>query len=203
MNLTDLTTAQIVAIAVILLIALAVIVFAVRRSRSERLRKKFGDAEYERTIAERGDRRAAEAHLEQRTERVKSFHLRALSEADRLRFQEAWTGVQARFVDGPAGAVTEADQLLGDLMATRGYPVGDFETRAADISVDHPMVVQNYRAGHDIAVRHLKGQASTEDLRRAMIHYRALFEDLVSEPGSRTTDSTRYPAQTISKKEVA
>jgi len=203
MNLTDLTTAQIVAIAVILLIALAVIVFAVRRSRSERLRKKFGDAEYERTIAERGDRRAAEAHLEQRTERVKSFHLRALSEADRLRFQEAWTGVQARFVDGPAGAVTEADQLLGDLMATRGYPVGDFETRAADISVDHPMVVQNYRAGHDIAVRHLRGQASTEDLRRAMIHYRALFEDLVSETGSRTTDSTRYPAQTISKKEVA
>ena len=203
MNLTDLTTAQIVAIAAILLIVLAVIVFAVRRSRSERLRKRFGDAEYERTIAERGNRRAAEAHLEQRTERVKSFHLRALSEADRLRFQEAWTGVQARFVDGPAGAVTEADQLLGDLMATRGYPVGDFETRAADISVDHPMVVQNYRAAHDIAVRHLKGQASTEDLRRAMIHYRALFDDLVSEPGSRTTDSTRYPVQTISKKEVA
>ena len=154
MNLSDLTSAQIVAIIAIFVIAVAVIVFAVRRSRTERLRKKFGDAEYERTVAERGNRRAAEANLVQRTERVKSFHLRPLAEADRLRFQEAWASVQARFVDGPAGAVTEADQLLGDLMATRGYPVGDFETRAADISVDHPMVVQNYRAGHDIAVRH-------------------------------------------------
>ena len=200
MNLSDLTTAQIVAIIAILVIVVAVIIFAVRRSRSERLRKKFGDAEYERTIAERGDRRAAEANLEQRTERVKSFHLRPLSEADRLRFQEAWAAVQARFVDGPAGAVTEADQLLGDLMATRGYPVGDFETRAADISVDHPMVVQNYRAGHDIAVRHLQGHATTEDLRRAMIHYRALFDDLVSEPGARTTDTI---TRNTSRREVA
>ena len=204
MNLSDLTTAQIVAIVAIVLIVAAVIVFAVRKSRSERLRKKFGDAEYERTIAERGDRRRAEAQLEQRAERVKSFHLRALSEADRVRFQEAWTAVQARFVDGPAGAVAEADRLLGDLMATRGYPVGDFETRAADISVDHPMVVQNYRAGHEIAVRQLKGQASTEDLRRAMIHYRALFDDLVSESGAGSkSGSAPYPIRTISKRDVA
>ena len=200
MNLPELTTAQIVAIVAVLVIVIAVIVFAVRRSRSERLRKKFGDAEYERTIAERGDRRAAEANLEQRTERVKSFHLRPLSEADRLRFEEAWAAVQARFVDGPAGAVTEADQLLGDLMATLGYPVGDFETRAADISVDHPLVVQNYRAGHDIAARHLQGHSSTEDLRRAMIHYRALFDDLVSEPGTRKTETI---TRNTSRREVA
>ena len=200
MNLSDLTSAQIVAIIAIFVIAVAVIVFAVRRSRTERLRKKFGDAEYERTVAERGNRRAAEANLVQRTERVKSFHLRPLAEADRLRFQEAWASVQARFVDGPAGAVTEADQLLGDLMATRGYPVGDFETRAADISVDHPMVVQNYRAGHDIAVRHLQGHAGTEDLRRAMIHYRALFDDLVSEPGARTPETI---TRNMSRREVA
>ena len=200
MNLSDLTSAQIVAIIAIFVIAVAVIVFAVRRSRTERLRKKFGDAEYERTVAERGNRRAAEANLEQRTERVKSFHLRPLAEADRLRFQKAWAEVQARFVDGPAGAVTEADQLLGDLMATRGYPVGDFETRAADISVDHPMVVQNYRAGHDIAVRHLQGHAGTEDLRRAMIHYRALFDDLVSEPGARTLETI---TRNTSRREVA
>ena len=200
MNLSDLTSAQIVAIIAIFVIAVAVIVFAVRRSRTERLRKKFGDAEYERTVAERGNRRAAEANLVQRTERVKSFHLRPLAEADRLRFQEAWAAVQARFVDGPAGAVTEADQLLGDLMATRGYPVGDFETRAADISVDHPMVVQNYRAGHDIAVRHLQGHAGTEDLRRAMIHYRALFDDLVSEPGARTPETI---TRNMSRREVA
>ena len=125
-----------------------------------------------------------------------------LSDFDRSRFRDAWAQVQARFVDGPAGAVTEADQLLGDLMAARGYPVGDFETRAADISVDHPTVVQNYRSGHDIAVRHLKGQATTEDLRRAMIHYRALFEDLI---GERNTTAPAVPVDYTprSKREVA
>lgn len=178
----ELTTPQIAAIVVVVLIVLAVIIVSVKRSRSARLRRKFGEAEYDRTVAIRGDKSKAEELLEARTERVQSFHLRELSVADRARFQEAWASVQARFVDGPVGAVTEADQLVGDLMATRGYPVGDFETRAADISVDHPLVVQNYRAGHDIALRHLKGQASTEDLRRAMIHYRTLFDDLVGEP---------------------
>jgi hypothetical protein len=90
--------------------------------------------------------------------------------------------VQARFVDSPGGAVTEADQLLGDVMSTRGYPVSDFEQRAADISVDHPLVLENYRSAHGIAVRQTRGQASTEELRQAMIHYRTLFDELVSEP---------------------
>lgn len=182
MNFSDLTTPQIAAIVVVILIIAAVIVFAFQKSRTARLRKKFGEAEYDRAVAERGDRTRAETLLEQRTKRVESFHLRDLSPGDRARFEEAWTRVQAHFVDGPAGAVTEADQLLGDVMATRGYPVGDFETRAADISVDHPEVTQNYRAAHEIAMRHLRGQATTEDLRRAMIHYRALFVDLVGEP---------------------
>jgi hypothetical protein len=182
MNLSNLTTFQIIAFAGVVLIVAAVIVIALQKSRTARLRRKFGEAEYDRTVAQRGNRSSAEALLEKRTKRVESFHLRTLSTADRVRFHEAWERVQAHFVDGPAGAVTEADQLLGDLMAVRGCPVSDFETQAADISVDHPQVVQNYRAGHDIAVRHLKGQASTEDLRRAMIHYRTLFEDLVSEP---------------------
>jgi hypothetical protein len=177
----NLTTAQIIAVVVVVLIVAAVIVVAFNKTRSARLRNRFGEAEYEKTVAERGDRRTAEAVLEKRTERVESFHLRTLPAADRARFQEAWASVQAHFVDGPAGAVMEADKLLGDVMAARGYPVTDFETRAADISVDHPLVVQNYRAGHEIAVRHLNGKASTEDLRRAMIHYRTLFEDLVSE----------------------
>lgn len=187
MNLSDLTTSQmigIIAIVVAIIIVIAVVIASVRKSRTERLRKKFGDAEYERAVAERGSRTRAEEMLEQVTRRVGSFHLRPLTDADRARFQEAWARVQARFVDGPAAAVTEADQLLGDVMAARGYPVSDFETRAADISVDHPTVVQNYRAGHEIAVRHLKGQAGTEDLRRAMIHYRTLFEELVDEPGA-------------------
>jgi hypothetical protein len=183
MNLSSLTTPQIIAIVAVILILGGVIVYALQKSRTARLRRKFGEAEYERAVVERGDRNRAEALLEQRTKRVESFHLRALSVADRARFEEAWERVQAHFVDGPAGAVTEADQLLGDVMATRGYPVGDFETRAADISVDHPIVTQNYRAAHDIAVRQLKGQATTEDLRRAMIHFRTLFLELMGEPG--------------------
>jgi hypothetical protein len=189
MNLSDLTTPQIVAIVVVVLIVAAVIVILLQKRRTTRLRQKFGQAEYERTVVERGDRSRAEVLLEQRAKRVESFHLRDLSAADRARFQDAWTTVQAHFVDGPAGAVTEADQLLGDVMVTRGYPVGDFETRAADISVDHPEVTQNYRAAHEIAIRHLRGNATTEDLRRAMIHYRALFVDLVGEPVSRTADT--------------
>jgi hypothetical protein len=95
---------------------------------------------------------------------------------------ESWHRVQARFVDEPRGAVTEADQLLGDVMSTRGYPVSDFEQRSADMSVDHARVVENYRAAHEIALRHAQGQASTEDLRQAMIHYRTLFDELVNEP---------------------
>ena len=182
MNLQDLTPAQIGIIAAVILVIVAIVVFYVQRRRSEKLREHFGP-EYDRAVAEGKDRRRAEADLEQRAERVKKFHLRPLSPEDRARFTEQWDRVQAHFVDAPAGAVAEADQLLGDIMATCGYPVGDFEQRAADISVDHPVVTQNYRAAHDIAIRQAKGQASTEDLRRAMIHYRTLFDELVNERG--------------------
>jgi hypothetical protein len=102
--------------------------------------------------------------------------------APSVRFVESWRHVQARFVDGPAGAVTEADQLLSNVMSTRGYPVSNFEQQAADISVDHPVVLENYRTAHEIALRQTRGQASTEDLRQAMVHYRTLFEELVNEP---------------------
>ena len=177
----DLTSTQVgIIIAIVALIVIAVVVFYLQRRRSEKLRERFGP-EYERSIKESGDRRKAEAQLEKRTERVEKFHLRPLTPEDRARFTEEWDRVQAHFVDAPAGAVAEADQLLGDIMATCGYPMGDFEQRAADISVDHPIVTQNYRAAHDIAVRQAAGRAGTEDLRRAMIHYRALFEDLVNE----------------------
>jgi hypothetical protein len=113
---------------------------------------------------------------------VERLHIRPLAPGDRVRFVESWGRVQARFVDGPGGAVTEADQLLGDVMSTRGYPVSDFEQRAADISADHPLVLENYRAAHKSALRQTRAQASTEDLRQAMIHYRTLFEELVGEP---------------------
>ncbi len=110
------------------------------------------------------------------------YHIRSLAPGDRARFVESWRGVQARFVDGPAGAVTEADQLLRDVMSTRGYPVSNFEQMAADISVDHPLVMENYRTAHEIALRQTQGQASTEELRQAMVHYRTLFEELTNEP---------------------
>jgi hypothetical protein len=181
MNLQDLTPTQIaIVVAVIVVIVGAIVAFYLQRRRSEQLRRHFGP-EYDRAIAEGGDRRRAETKLEERTERVKKFHLRPLSAENRAQFTEQWDRVQAHFVDAPAGAVAEADTLLGDIMATCGYPMGDFEQRAADISVEHPVVTQNYRSAHEIAVRQARGQASTEDLRRAMIHYRALFEDLVTE----------------------
>jgi hypothetical protein len=172
-----------------LIIGLAVIVIAgiaawlfFRKRRTGKLRTKFGGAEYDRALKEDGSRRHAEAGLKERTERVENLNIRPLAAGDRARFVESWGRVQARFVDGPGGAVTEADQLLRDVMSTRGYPVSDFEQQAADISVDHPLVMENYRTAHAIAVRQTQGQANTEDLRQAMIHYRTLFEDLVGEP---------------------
>jgi hypothetical protein len=172
-----------------ILVALAIVVFAfvlMQKRRSDELRGKFGP-EYERLARERGDPRHAEHELESRVERVKQLHIKPLTPESRQRFAEAWRSDQARFVDDPKGAVVEADRLVADLMQVRGYPVGDFEQRAADVSVDHPHVVQNYRTAHDIAVREKRGEASTEDLRVAMVHYRALFDDLLesTEPEAR------------------
>lgn len=163
------------------LVALAVIVIAavlMKKRRTDELRGKFGP-EYERLVRQHGDTRHAERELDDRVQRVSQLHIKPLSPEYRNRFADAWRSDQARFVDDPKGAVVEADRLVADLMQVRGYPVGDFDQRAADVSVDHPHVVQNYRAAHDIAVRHQRGQASTEDLRVAMVHYRALFEDLL------------------------
>jgi hypothetical protein len=187
MNTSQLTTNEIVMIvAVIALVIIALVVWELKRRRTKRLRAQFGP-EYDRTVAEIGGRAKAESRLAERSQRVHKLDIRPLSTAERDRYVEEWGRIQAHFVDAPAGAVAEADQLLGDVMATCGYPVGDFEQRAADISVDHPVVTQNYRAAHEIALRQASGQASTEELRRAMIHYRALFDDLVGVP--RAVDS--------------
>jgi len=183
MNIPTLSTTElalIIALAVIVVTGIAAWLF-LRRRRTQRLRSQFGGAEYDRAVKEGGSRRESEAGLKERTERVKSLSIRPLAQADRARFVESWGRIQARFVDGPGGAVTEADQLLGDVMSTRGYPVSDFEQRAADISVDHPLLLKNYRTAHEIALRQTQGQASTEDLRQAMIHYRTLFEELVGD----------------------
>ena len=184
MNFSEISSTQIaiiVAVAVVVVAGIAIWLFT-RKRRTERLRTQFGGAEYTRAVKEGGSRRKAEAVLDERAERVEALHIRPLAPADRARFIESWGRVQARFVDSPGGAVTDADQLLGDVMSTRGYPMSDFEQRAADISVDHPLVLDNYRAAHQSALRQTRGQASTEDLRQAMIHYRTLFEELVSEP---------------------
>ncbi len=184
MNLSDVSTTQIIiliAIAVIVAAGIAIWLFVGNR-RTKRLRSQFGGTEYARAVREGGSQRKAEAVLNKRAVRVEGLHIRPLTASDRARFIESWTAVQARFVDGPGGAVTDADKLLGDVMSTRGYPVSDFEQRAADISVDHPLVLENYRAAHQTALRQTRGEANTEDLRQAMIHYRTLFEELVSEP---------------------
>lgn len=168
-------------VVVVVVILAAAGYFLLRKRKSDELRSRFG-SEYDHTLKETGDRARAEAALKEREKRVERLNIRQLGSEDAARFREEWGKVQVRFVDDPKGAVTEADRLLGDVMVKRGYPIGDFEQRAADISVEHPRVVEHYRAGHEIALRHEKGQASTEDLRQAMIHYRTLFTDLVGEP---------------------
>jgi hypothetical protein len=171
----------IIAIAVVVLVALAVLL--TQRRRSDRLRSRFGP-EYERTVQVADHRRDAEAELRARQKRVERFEIRPLSPSDQARFVAAWRDVQAEFVDRPKEALARADDLLTEVMRVRGYPVGDFEQRSADLSVDHAEVVQNYRSGREIAQRHKSGQAGTEDLRQAMIHYRALFDELVGESGA-------------------
>jgi len=183
MNMSAVSNTELVLIGVLVLVVMGIGAFVLmQRRRTARLRTQFGAAEYNRAIEKSGNRKNAEAGLEGRAQRVDGLPVRPLSAADRTRFEESWRGVQSRFIDGPAGAVSEADRLLGDVMATRGYPVGNFEQRAADISVDHPLVLENYRAAHQIALRQLEGQATTEELRGAMVHYRTLFEELLSEP---------------------
>jgi hypothetical protein len=167
---------------VILVIAVVAWLFVQKRRRTTAdLRRKFGP-EYERTVQQQGSERKAQASLTDRQERVEKLNIRDLDPMERERFLKQWESVQSRFVDSPKGAVAEADDLVSSLMKTRGYPVSDFDQRAADISVDHPRVVENYRSAHEIALRVENNGASTEDLRTAMIHYRALFEELVEVP---------------------
>jgi hypothetical protein len=165
-------------IVIVAVVALAVVFVLVRRRQTDRLRQRFGP-EYERTVREAGTVAKAEAALREREVRVERLNIRRLSTDDAARFSSAWRDVQTRFVDDPHRAITEADHLVGEVMHARGYPVGDFDQRVNDISVDHPKVVTNYRAARDIAQNHARGRASTEDLRQAMVHYRELFNDLL------------------------
>jgi hypothetical protein len=186
----DTQTWIVVAIAVIALIAFAA-AFIYRSKQTSRLRERFGP-EYGRTVERLGDAGKAESELKAREKRVELLHLVPLSPADAARFGHQWKEVQGRFVDDPQRAAALAERLVQELMSKRGYPMGDFERCAADISVDHPVVVENYRAARMILTRHEK---DTEQLRRALVHYRALFDELLEvDPEKRSTVPPRADA---------
>lgn len=175
------TTATNTVIFAVVLIAVVVAVvawLAIQRQRSLRLKRRFGP-EYDLTVSEFHSRPRAEAELLKREQRVARLTIVPLTAADAARFSQAWNALQSRFVDNPKGVVAQADQLVRELMEKRGYPMGDFDHRAADISVDHPGVVSNYRAAQVIAARDASGEADTEELRRAVVHYRTLFDELL------------------------
>lgn len=171
--------AALVIVVVLIIIAAALIA---RRRKTNQLRRTFGP-EYDRTLRqERGNARRTESELADREKRVEQFPLRALSVVDREGYAMEWATVQRHFVDDPNAAVGTADRLVSRVMLDRGYPMADFDQRAADISVSYPAVVQNYRAAHDIVTRHGDGGVSTEELRQAMVHYRSLFDELLAPP---------------------
>ena len=169
----------VIAVVVIAVVALIAYAFAQRR-RHEELRERFGP-EYDRTIGEAGDVRSGESELEARRERREQLNIRPLSRDAAKEYGGRWDETQRRFVDDPEGALAEADELIVQVMRDRGYPMDDFDQRSADISVDHPDVVQHYRSAHDISMRTKQddGQVSTEDLRQGLVHYRELFARLL------------------------
>jgi hypothetical protein len=188
MNL-NLTDPRLIVVAVVVIMIIAVLAWLyVRKSRSTTagLRQKFG-SEYDRAVQTHGSK--AESKLADREKRIEKLNIRDLDPTEHERFSRQWQAVQSRFVDSPKGAVAEADDLVSLVMKARGYPVSDFDQRAADMSVDHPRVVENYRLAHAIALRVGKDAATTEDLRTAMIHYRSLFEELVQVPAGAKNDA--------------
>jgi sensor domain CHASE-containing protein len=178
--MTNLDTNTLLVLSVLgALVVLAIVAWALQRRRqSERLQQRFG-TEYTRAVEHLGDREKAEAELLARERRVERLHIQPLAPPDAARFAQEWKLLQARFVDDPHRTLADADRLVREVMLMRGYPMGDFERRAADISVDHPAVVDHYRAAHAIALRDQHDATDTEDLRKAVVHYRALFDDLL------------------------
>jgi hypothetical protein len=185
------SSTSVVILVVVIVVILAIVAALVVVSRRRALQRRFGP-EYDRALQSTDSKRDAEADLAARAERRDKLEIRPLPAAARDRYVDEWSRVQARFVDDPEGTVREADMLIQSVMRERGYPMDDFEQRAADVSVDHPQVVENYREGHRLAQTNADGKGTTEDLRQAMRHYRALFEELLAadadEPMSRERD---------------
>lgn len=176
-------------ILVVALLVAAAWVLSQRKKRSLKLQQRFGP-EYSRTVDEFGGRAKAESELKAREKRVEHLSITTLAPSEAARFSQAWNALQGRFVDNPKGVVAQADQLVRELMLARGYPMGDFERRSADISVDHPAVVETYRAAQAIAVRDQRGEANTEELRKAVVHFRALFDELLEVRETKQEDSS-------------
>jgi len=169
-----------IAVVVIAVIAIAAFLFEQKR-RSQKLRERFGP-EYDRVVRQEGTIRRGEEVLQFRAAKREKLQIHPLSPSARTEFAERWRITQAQFVDDPKSAVANSDSLVNEVMQARGYPMGDFEQQASLISVDHPMVVNNYRSAHEIADRHVQGRASTEALRQAMVYYRSLFDELLEVP---------------------
>jgi hypothetical protein len=175
------TNTQLLVAAFVLILVVVIAVAAYlehRKNRTLALRNRFG-SEYDRAVVEHGSSRKAETRLADRESRVEALEIRELGATERERFVAEWQTVQSRFLDHPKAAVTEADDLVNSLLEARGYPRASFEQRAADVSVSYPRVMENYRLAHDVAVRPNRVDATTEELRAAMIQYRAIFDELV------------------------
>ena len=187
------TWMMLAAVVAVILVALGTW-FYIRKKQSQKqshkLQERFGP-EYDRTVNEYGSRTKGESELKAREKRVERLEILPLAPSEAARFSEAWRSLQGRFIDNPKGVVVQAEQLVRELMEKRGYPMGDFERRAGDISVDHPDVVANYRSAQAIAGRDQRGAADTEELRKAVVHYRALFDELLE---------VRKPRQELSEK---
>jgi cytoskeletal protein RodZ len=171
-------TGRLIAILVAVVIVVLLAVLLAQRRRTQRLQQQFGP-EYQRTVARAGDQRTAESDLAAREQRRRELDIVALEPAAQARYLEAWRATQGKFVDDPAAATREADVLVARVMRDRGYPVDDFDQQAADVSVDHPQVAENYRAAHAVFQANEQGLASTDDLRQAFVHYRSLFAQLL------------------------
>ncbi|SCF09123.1 hypothetical protein [Micromonospora mirobrigensis] len=186
---------QVVVIVVVVLVLVALAVFAVRASRRRALKQRFGP-EYDRVVAEQDSRSAAVRELRDRERRHAELTLTPLAPESRARYAAAWEELQVRFVDSPAETVGDADELVSRLIAERGYPTGDFSEQIAHLSVEHARTLTHYRDAHEIRLRNERGEASTEELRQALVHYRSLFADLLGEePVGQQRPAPHHPDQ--------
>jgi hypothetical protein len=197
---------QVIVLVIVLLVLVAVALFAVRAARRRKLRSTFGP-EYDRVVADTGNRTEAEKELRERERRHSELELKELTPESKARYAKSWEEVQIQFVDNPEQAVGTADDLVTRLIAERGYPTGDYDDQLANLSVDHARTLGHYRDAHEISTRSRNGEASTEDLRQALVHYRALFADLLGEnpvqsSGVTSTEASRS-AQVVNNNDVA